>query len=76
MLATIPILLEFGDFDPTRITSLENFASTIGPNASVLVLPDVGIFGNGHLVFMEKNNLQVADVIIHRLETMLGKLLK
>ncbi len=76
VLATIPILLEVGDFDPTRITSLENFASTIGPHASVLVLPDVGIIGNGHLVFMEKNNLQVADVVIQRLEMMLGKLLK
>jgi pimeloyl-ACP methyl ester carboxylesterase len=79
VLATIPILLEVGDFDAPRITSLNNFASSInilGGDASVLSLPALGIFGNGHLVFMEMNNLQVADVIIHQLEMMLGNQLK
>ena len=63
-LSHIPILLEAGDFDPPRISSLRNFANNIGANASVLVLTERGILGNGHVVMVEKNNLQVADLII------------
>jgi len=73
VLATIPILIQVGDFDPDRIVSTHNFARSLGPNAGVLVLPDEGIFGNGHVVMVERNNLQVADLIIGRLETMLNK---
>ncbi len=59
-----PILIEAGDFDQPRITSLRNFAAKIGPNATVLALPEHNIFGNGHVVMAERNNLQVADLII------------
>ena len=30
-------------------------------NASVLHLPDVGLFGNSHFMFSDLNNVQVAD---------------
>lgn len=66
----IPILLQVGDFDEDRETAMDNFAGFIndaGPedNASVLNLPrDHGITGNGHVVMLEKNNLEVADLII------------
>lgn len=68
----IPVLLEAGDFDTPRISSLRNFAARLGDNASVLVLPEQGIFGNGHVVMVEKNNLQVADLIIDYLREALG----
>lgn len=60
----VPILLQAGDFDDSRIFSLRNFANNIGGNASLLILPEQAIFGNGHVVMVEKNNLQVADLII------------
>lgn len=68
VLGTIPILLQVGDFDSARIKSLASFANSIGQNVSVLVLPEEGISGNGHVVMIEKNNLQVADLIIQRVE--------
>jgi hypothetical protein len=33
----------------------------------VLALKEEAIFGNGHVVMIEKNNLQVADLLIQRL---------
>jgi hypothetical protein len=68
VLEDIPVLLQAGDFDTPRISSLRNFAANIGDNATVLVLPEHGVFGNGHVVMVEKNNLQVADLIIEYLE--------
>ena len=32
-----------------------------GGNASVMHLPDVGLFGNSHFMFSDLNNVQVAD---------------
>jgi len=64
VLSNIPILIEAGDFDPNRVTSHGNFAASIGPMASVLNLTDLGIFGNGHVVMLERNNIEVADLII------------
>jgi hypothetical protein len=32
-----------------------------GGNASVLVLPDVGLYGNSHFMFSDLNNVEVAD---------------
>ena len=69
----IPILLEVGDFDPVRVVRQRNFCNTIGNNCTLLELTELGIFGNGHVVMVEKNNLQVADVIIDWLKMMLGK---
>ena len=66
-LSGIPILVEAGDFDPPRIVSLRNFVGKIGPNATLLALTERGIFGNGHVVMAERNNLQVADLIIEYL---------
>jgi pimeloyl-ACP methyl ester carboxylesterase len=60
----IPILLQAGDFDPPRITRQRNFCTNIGDNCTLLELTELGIFGNGHVVMVEKNNQQVADLII------------
>jgi pimeloyl-ACP methyl ester carboxylesterase len=67
-LANTPILLQVGDYDAPRIASLKKFAASIGHQTSVLALTEEGIFGNGHVVMIEKNNLQVADLLIQRLE--------
>ena len=34
-----------------------------GVKTDYIRLPDVGVRGNGHLVMLEKNNLQVAQVV-------------
>jgi pimeloyl-ACP methyl ester carboxylesterase len=70
-LASVPIVIQVGDYDPPRLKSLKSFASSIGPNVLVLSLPELGIYGNSHLVMIEKNNLQVADLFIQRLEKIL-----
>jgi pimeloyl-ACP methyl ester carboxylesterase len=60
----IPVLLQAGDFDPARLVRQQNFCSNIGDNCTTLNLTELGIFGNGHVVMVEKNNLQVADLIL------------
>jgi hypothetical protein len=30
----------------------------------MLVLPNVGVFGNSHMMFQDKNNLQVGDMVL------------
>jgi pimeloyl-ACP methyl ester carboxylesterase len=69
----IPVLIEAGDFDPERITRQQNLANNFGDNARVLNLTELGIFGNGHVVMVEKNNLQVADLLIAFLRDALGE---
>jgi hypothetical protein len=39
------------------------FLKQAGVPAEHLQLSDIGIHGNGHMVFMEKNSLQVAAVL-------------
>jgi hypothetical protein len=34
-----------------------------GGNATLLVLPDVGIFGNTHALMLDQNNVQIADLV-------------
>jgi pimeloyl-ACP methyl ester carboxylesterase len=79
ILRKIPILGIYGDHvadaDPIGVFSwqsffaaAQNFTQTIkdaGGNATLVVLPNVGITGNSHMMMMDKNNLQVADVILN-----------
>ena len=37
--------------------------NSLGGDATAVYLPDVGIFGNGHTMMLEKNNEQIADLI-------------
>jgi pimeloyl-ACP methyl ester carboxylesterase len=78
-LTKIPIQIVVGDnipFSPQPIPQLENprirlifkrqFVETVnryGGDASLLRLPDVGIYGNTHVPFLDLNNLQVADLM-------------
>ncbi len=77
-LAQIPILVILGDHladaDPVfrdlwlgLFRACETFVQQVnkaGGDATLLHLPDVGIFGNSHMMMQDKNNLEVADVIL------------
>ena len=71
-LKNIPILTVYGDFIeqdsrwPTikanQLKQLEQVRAA-GGNYEVVELPKIGIKGNSHMLMMDRNNLQVADVI-------------
>ncbi|KAF8806170.1 alpha/beta-hydrolase, partial [Phlegmacium glaucopus] len=42
------------------------FLRDAGVSVDHVRLEDVGIHGNGHLMFMEKNNLQIADGVVRK----------
>jgi pimeloyl-ACP methyl ester carboxylesterase len=76
-LARIPLQVVYGDNIPkqpipdlvadgrrAQVVTSVMFAAALNKqcgNASVLHLPDVGLFGNSHFMFSDLNNLQVAD---------------
>jgi hypothetical protein len=78
-LTRIPIQLVYGDNIPTETSPnpgldlhYRSFAMAAlfvdavnrhGGDASILHLPDVGVFGNTHFAFADLNNLQVADLL-------------
>ncbi len=37
-------------------------------DATLVHLPEIGIFGNSHMMMQDKNNLQVANVILAWIE--------
>jgi pimeloyl-ACP methyl ester carboxylesterase len=78
-LAKLPIQVVYGDNIPKRpipdlvadgrraqqVTS-QLFVQALnskGGNASVLLLPDVGLYGNSHFMFSDLNNVEVADQV-------------
>ena len=78
-LAKIPILVVFGDYrdTPTGIGNLPTWqarfeacqafikrVTSAGGRAEMLAPPDRGIRGNSHMIMQDKNNLQVADLVI------------
>jgi pimeloyl-ACP methyl ester carboxylesterase len=70
-LAKIPIYIVIGDHAPDRVASSRKFQKEmagIGGNVTVDVLPEAGIFGNGHTMMLEKNNKQIMYRMIAWLE--------
>jgi hypothetical protein len=87
-LATVPILVVFGDHRDTptgistrpswqesfdscqelirRITAAEGQAQMLNP-------PDRGIRGNSHMIMQDKNNLQIADMILQWIDQRVRK---
>jgi len=78
-LATVPILVVFGDHMNMPLTGFpgltwqgllddcQTFIARVnaaGGNAQMLHLPDQGLDGNSHMMMQDKNNLQVADLIL------------
>lgn len=75
-LARVPTLIIFGDnLNGGWLNSLANcqsYAATIkslGGDVTLIHLPDIGITGNSHMMMLDKNNLQVANVIINWIAT-------
>ena len=44
-----------------------------GGNAQMIWPPDLGIFGNSHMMMLDKNNLQLADIIMKWIDENVGK---
>ncbi len=73
-LATVPILFEFNDhldFQPAGVLASFNNCKDLvakinaaGGDATMLHPADLGIHGNSHMVMLDKNNLQIADLIL------------
>ena len=86
-LTQIPILMIFGDHIPenpsphggedngrVRLKEARLMVETInrhGGDAEVLHLPDIGIYGNTHFLFEDRNNGQIADIMEKWLEKVL-----
>jgi pimeloyl-ACP methyl ester carboxylesterase len=53
-----------GDGRRNACAAAINAIKAAGGRAGFILLPDMGIRGNSHMMMMDKNNLQVADVVI------------
>jgi len=70
-LAKIPIYIVIGDHAQDRVDASRKFQremAPIGGQVTVDVLPEAGIFGNGHTMMLEKNNKQIMHRMIAWLE--------
>ena len=71
-LARIPTLIVFGDhLDPMSLPALESCQKLVsqlkakGGKAEMMDLPKLGIKGNSHMLMQDRNNLQIADLILN-----------
>ncbi len=77
-LAKIPILVMFGDHLgdvqggfaswPMSFESCQKFVQQVkdgGGNAEMMHLPKLGVKGNSHMLMQDRNNLQLADLILN-----------
>ena len=83
VLAKIPILIVFSDhhgdapepFGSRWTTSMgqcRDFAAAIGKaggDVTFMHLPEMGIHGNTHMFMLDKNNLQIADLLLGWIDT-------
>jgi len=84
-LATVPILVLFGDHldTPSPLINWQNafnncqaFIARVKAahgNAQMLYPPDLGIHGNSHMFMLDKNNLQIADLVLKWTDQNVGK---
>lgn len=87
-LAKIPLLVVFGDHRDTAtgLPSLPTWQAryeaclalidrlkTAGGQAEMLAPPDRGIRGNSHMIMQDKNNLQIADLILQWIDARVSK---
>jgi pimeloyl-ACP methyl ester carboxylesterase len=82
-LAKLPILIVYGDHldSPTqfpgpswqeRYNGCQTFITRVkaaSGNAQMLYPPALGIHGNSHMIMQDRNNLQIADLILKWIET-------
>jgi hypothetical protein len=66
-LTKIPIVIVICDRYPAANLSIAQqwvtTANNHGGNAKLIVLPNLGILGNSHIMMMEENNVQIADLV-------------
>ena len=70
-LAKVPILIVIGDRAQDRVDASRAFQKrmkAVGGSVTVDVLPEAGIYGNGHALMVEKNNKQIMFRMIAWLE--------
>ena len=84
-LATIPILVVYGDHLDDQgsalnwtnlFTDCQAFVARVNAangKTQLLHLPDVGLHGNSHMMMLDKNNLQVADLLLKWIGQNVGK---
>ncbi|MDT7951109.1 MAG: hypothetical protein RQ966_06340 [Acetobacteraceae bacterium] len=74
----VPIMVLFGDYVdqfPRWAPRLKNCRAFIeklqqaGGQATLIVLPDRGIHGNSHMLMQDRNNLQIADILLDWIKT-------
>jgi hypothetical protein len=61
-LVKVPIIIVIGDHAQDRIDASRKFQkemAALGGDVTVDVLPEAGIYGNGHTLALEKNNKQI-----------------
>ena len=71
ILAKIPIIIMVGDRAPDRNESSRKFQkemAALGGDVTVDILPEAGIYGNGHTLAAEKNNKQTMHRLIAWME--------
>lgn len=66
--ATIPVLVvtSQASYHAVYDDCSVQFLREAGVIVEHVHLPDVGIFGNGHMMFMEKNNIQIAEEVVEK----------
>jgi len=69
ILARIPILIVVGDHmatpqPPPSCVTMMSQVNGAGGDMTFDLLPDLGLHGNSHMFMQDKNNLQVADVLL------------
>ncbi|MEO8060111.1 MAG: hypothetical protein ABI671_17490 [Burkholderiales bacterium] len=68
-LAKVPILVMVGDYlgkhpDATCVKQMDQIKAA-GGDMTFISLPGVGIKGNSHMFMQDKNNLQIADILVN-----------
>ena len=54
----------FGEQPPASCVTERQQINDAGGDMTFISLPDIGIHGNSHMFMQDKNNLQVANVLI------------
>ena len=62
VLARVPIIIVIGDRAPDRVEASRAFERkmrALGGRVTIDSLPEAGIFGNGHTLMLERNNVEI-----------------
>jgi len=67
-LKNVPVLLVTSEsgYHTVYDSCSADFLKSAGVSVDHVKLADVGIFGNGHMMFMEKNRFEIADKVLNK----------